>query len=57
MSEFDPAYFPALNTIVASRWTIFLARLFGQRSQFRDGTAWVEVARWRGKTYLINCSE
>ena len=57
MSEFEPAYFPALNSIIASRWTIFCARLFGRHREFRDGAAWVKVADWRGKTYLIDCSE
>lgn len=57
MNENFDAYFPAINTIVASRWTIMLARIFGSRREFRDGNAWVTVARWRGKVYLINCSE
>lgn len=57
MADLFDAYLPALRTITASRWTVFLASVFGRRRQFRDGTAWVEVAEWRGKTYLINASE
>lgn len=51
------AYFPAMNSIVASRWTILCARLFGRHREFRDGATWVKVAEWRGKTYLINGSD
>lgn len=43
----------ALNTLVASRWTIFLARLFGRRIEERDGDAWVIMAEWKGRLYLI----
>ena len=56
-NEYFDAYLPALRTLTASRWTIFLARLLGNRRQFRDGGAWVTVAERRGKTYVIDASE
>ena len=51
------ALIPALRSITASRWTLLMARWFGQHHEFRDGNAWVKVAYWRGISYLIDASE
>lgn len=51
-------YLPAaLRTIVASRWTLLCARLFGRKVVARDGTTQVTLARWGGRFYLIDWQE
>ena len=55
----EHTFFPdeALNTIRASRWTLFWAELLGKKSthQAIDGT--VQLCRWRGVTYFLNYEE
>lgn len=44
----------ALNTVIATRWQLFLARLFGKTIIGVDGRARCHMKQWRGKTYLID---
>jgi hypothetical protein len=45
-----------MNTLIASRWTLFLARLFGVKRVTEDGSVRVTTYYWRGKFYLTDAS-
>lgn len=47
----------AVNTLVASRWTIWLAKIFGKRIEGQDGRHKAIMYQWRGKTYLTDFIE
>lgn len=44
----------AFNTITASWWEIWLARIFGTRQVGVDPCGRVTAYRWRGKHYIID---
>lgn len=46
----------AMRTIKASRFTMFMARVFGSRDSFHDSVTGhvVTVAVWDGKEYLLS---
>lgn len=50
-----PGLRAALESCQASRWTLLMARIFGQRQTTTDefGTV-IKTAHWRGKTYLLD---
>lgn len=49
--------FAALETLVAKRWDIWRAKIFGKKIVVTDGCCVVTMYRWRGKTYLTKCTE
>jgi hypothetical protein len=55
MKPFDPM-FPAaaLRTLQASRWAVWMARMFGEKVIGEDGEYRVVAYRWRGKLYLTD---
>lgn len=54
MNPLDPV-FPAaaLRTLKASRWTLWMARLFGEKVLGADDGYWVVAYKWRGKLYFV----
>lgn len=52
-----PEYFPAINTLAVSRWTMLLCRFFGKKRVKFDGTYRITFYEWRGKLYLTNFTE
>lgn len=44
----------ALNTINASWLTLLLVRLFGYRATAQESGRLIRLARWRGKTYMLD---
>lgn len=44
----------ALRTSKASRWRVWIARLFGTRVESRDGTSLIVGYQWRGRLYLTD---
>ena len=54
-TEFAPYFAEAMNTLRASRFTLFLACLFGKHHMGEDAVfAVVHFVKWRGKVYLID---
>jgi hypothetical protein len=49
--------FTALNTLRASRFTVMLAKMFGQKRVAHDSGCTVTMYRWRGKWYLTDCKD
>lgn len=49
--------FPALHTLTASRWTLFLVRLLGRKYVTQDGGWQITSAHWRGKIYMLDFRE
>jgi hypothetical protein len=48
-----PRYAPeAIQTLAASRWTLMLAKIFGEKIIGEDRGCVAVMYRWRGKTYL-----
>ena len=47
----------ALNTLRASRFTVMLAKMFGQKSVAHDSGCTVTMHKWRGKWYLTDCKD
>lgn len=47
--------FTALNTLRASRFTVILAKMFGQKIIASDSGCTVTMHKWRGKWYLTDC--
>lgn len=44
----------AFKTLTAPSWKLWLAQLFGERSEGQDGDLIVVCHRWRGVTYLTS---
>jgi hypothetical protein len=58
MKPFDPVFpLAALNSLQASRWTIFMAKLFGEKVVGADGDYQVVAYKWRGKLYFTDCGK
>lgn len=49
--------FTALNTLRASRFTVMLAKMFGQKIVASDSGCTVTMHKWRGKWYLTDCKD
>ena len=49
--------FTALNTLRAGRFTVMLAKMFGQKSVAHDSGCTVTMHKWRGKWYLTDCKD
>jgi hypothetical protein len=53
----DECYFKeAANTLKASRWTLWMATLFGRKETFADADAkggTIRLSTYRGKRYMI----
>lgn len=47
----------AFRTLTAPRWKVWLARVFGTRSESRDGNMLVVCHTWRGVQYLTDYRE
>ncbi len=53
----DTPVFTALNTLRASRFTVMLAKMFGQKRVAHDSGCTVTMHKWRGKWYLTDCKD
>lgn len=51
----------AIESLEASRFDLFMARIFGKKVIARDSSLseshWVKVSLWRGKIYLLDSGE
>ncbi len=57
-NAFDPIFpLAAVQTLKASRWTVWMARLFGEKIIGGDGTYRVVGYHWRGKMYVTDCGD
>ena len=46
--------FEAINTLGASRFTLFMARIFGKKSTGYDKDAKIVLSKYKGKVYLLS---
>lgn len=49
--------FGTLNTITASKWEMFLSKLFGKRHETKSVDGYVVAYTWRGKIYITEIEE
>lgn len=51
--EAGPVFTEALlETAIASRWTLMLAKWFGRKAEIREDGMLLTVYRWRGRVYV-----